>query len=564
MSSEEPIAGSPTVDKPSVEDNADLLKKAEDYKAQATTHYKAGDFPNALKYYTLGIETHPDVVLYSNRAAVYMMLNKYEEASADCQSAIALDPEYTRAYVRGGRVELALGNIEKAISLCSSAISKDPGNDEASKLRNQSRNIWTKLGAMRGATNNGEYQEAVKMGKIVLDACTQSVALKKEYINVLLSAGKLKDANEMSSELSRSSCVKSDPSILHLRAKVLFYQGHAVQAMNHLQLALRADPDSTECAKLLRQIRKAENLKEAGNTAFKENKYAEAFKIYGDALEIDPKNKAYNARLHTNRAATLMREKKHGEAIEEASRAIELDPGYVKAYIRRAQAYVAMADKESLENALRDYNKGKDIVNTIPGMLDGANKADAPPADTPEASIGTGDDKNQLLLTCKEGIKSTRVALKEASKKDYYKILGLDRASNPSDDDIRKAYRKAALKWHPDRHATATEAEAKKAESMFKDVNEANDVLSDPNKRRLYDAGRYDPNGGGDADFAGGMGGMGGMGGGMPVDLFDMLFSGGMGGMGGMGGFSGGGMGGGGMRGGGPNVRFQSAGSRRR
>ncbi len=64
--------------------------------------------------------------------------------------------------------------------------------------------------------------------------------------------------------------------------------------------------------------------------------------------------------------------------------------------------------------------------------------------------------------------------------KDYYQILGLDRSA--SVDDVRKAYRKLALKYHPDRNPGD-----KSAEEHFKDINEAYQVLSDPQKRARYD-----------------------------------------------------------------------------
>ncbi|HLE49260.1 MAG TPA: DnaJ C-terminal domain-containing protein [Patescibacteria group bacterium] len=67
------------------------------------------------------------------------------------------------------------------------------------------------------------------------------------------------------------------------------------------------------------------------------------------------------------------------------------------------------------------------------------------------------------------------------TKSDYYDILGINKSA--SADEIKKAYRKQALEWHPDRHKDDKEA----AEKRFKEVNEAYQVLSDPKKRSAYD-----------------------------------------------------------------------------
>ena len=64
--------------------------------------------------------------------------------------------------------------------------------------------------------------------------------------------------------------------------------------------------------------------------------------------------------------------------------------------------------------------------------------------------------------------------------KDYYKILGLER--NASEDEVRKAYRKLAMQYHPDRNPND-----KQAEERFKEINEAYQVLNDPKKRAHYD-----------------------------------------------------------------------------
>jgi len=147
---------------------------------------------------------------------------------------------------------------------------------------------------------------------------------------------------------------------------------------------------------------------------------------------------------------------------------------------------------------------------------------------------------------------------------DYYKLLGVDR--NASEDEIKKAYKKMALKWHPDRNAGSEEASKK-----FKEISEAFEVLSDKQKRTIYDqfgeeglkgGGAPPPGagspGGGFSSFGGFPGGGGttftftsspggagfGRGGFSPTDpqkVFEQIFGmGGLGGMGGMSGFGGG------------------------
>ncbi|MGL4393961.1 MAG: molecular chaperone DnaJ [Brevinema sp.] len=97
---------------------------------------------------------------------------------------------------------------------------------------------------------------------------------------------------------------------------------------------------------------------------------------------------------------------------------------------------------------------------------------------------------------------------------DYYDLLGVSRSA--SQDEIKKAFRKQAMKYHPDRNPNDAEAEAK-----FKEAGKAYEVLSDPQKRQTYD--QY-----GEAAFQQGGGGAGGFGGG-----FEDIFRGGFGGAGG-------------------------------
>eukprot|EP00606_Chrysophyceae_sp_TOSAG23-5_P000137 GSChrysophyteH2.ASY1.ANO1.1030.1 assembled CDS len=99
---------------------------------------------------------------------------------------------------------------------------------------------------------------------------------------------------------------------------------------------------------------------------------------------------------------------------------------------------------------------------------------------------------------------------------DYYATLGV--AKNASEADIKKAYRKLALKWHPDRHPE--EGKKKEAEAKFKEIGTAFAALSDKEKRRMYDLGGEE--GGMPGGFS--FGGMSGQGGVDPADIFRQFF----------------------------------------
>ncbi len=108
-----------------------------------------------------------------------------------------------------------------------------------------------------------------------------------------------------------------------------------------------------------------------------------------------------------------------------------------------------------------------------------------------------------------------------AEKRDYYEVLGVNKGA--SGDEIKSAFRKKAKECHPDLHPGD-----KKAEAQFKELNEAAEVLSDPDKRAKYDQfghAAFDPSMGGQNPFEGGFGGFGGF-----SDIIDQMFGGGFGG----------------------------------
>jgi len=160
-------------------------------------------------------------------------------------------------------------------------------------------------------------------------------------------------------------------------------------------------------------------------------------------------------------------------------KSIEFNEEYTKAYKLRASVNTSLKE---FQDAVRDYH---------------------------EASTREPDSKE-----LKDLLKQAQKRLKESEKKDYYKILDVDR--NANEQEISKKYKKLAMQYHPDRHATKSEDEKKEAAKKMQEINEANDVLSDAKKRQRYDSGADDTEGVDMSDIfrQGGFGNFGGFGGG--------------------------------------------------
>ena len=177
------------------------------------------------------------------------------------------------------------------------------------------------------------------------------------------------------------------------------------------------------------------------------------------------------------------------DALKDVDKAIELNPNYPTAYIRRALIY---EEFKMFDDAKSDLSKAKELDpnNTkIDGYMNEANQK--------------GD---------------------QARNRDYYQILGINR--DASADEIKRAYRKLALKYHPDRNCESEQTK-KIAQRKFEDVSDAYSVLSDPKKKAMFDQG-VDPL---NPETASGAG-AGGPGmsfhfsGGDPSEIFKMFFGG--------------------------------------
>lgn len=473
---------------------------AEEYKAAGNKFFKIKDYPRAIEEYSKAIEADPhNATYFSNRAAALMSAGRFIAALEDCKVADQYDPDNMKILLRLGRLYTSLGRPDEALSALNSihppasAKDKQPALTMQMHLRQAQDTIASGGSGSMAIHALNEAERGLGAG---VDRPRKWTLLRGEAYLKMGNVNALGEAQNVAMSLLRNN--NQDPDALVLRGRILYAQGENEKAIQHFRQALNCDPDFKEAVRNLRMVQKLERMKEEGNAAFKASRFQEAVDTYSKALDVDPSNRNTNSKILQNRALCYTRLKNWTLAITDCDKALELDPSYTKARKTRAKA---LGESGNWEEAAREFKAIQEANPSEPGIA--------------------------------RDIRNAELELKKSKRKDYYKILGIEK--DATEQEVKKAYRKLAIIHHPDKNPGDDEAAER-----FKEIQEAHETLSDSQRRARYDSGEdlIDPSDmfGGGGGFPGGMGGMGG---GVQLDpemLFNMF-----GGMGGQGGGRGGG-----------------------
>ncbi|XP_010684112.1 dnaJ protein P58IPK homolog [Beta vulgaris subsp. vulgaris] len=436
------------------------------------------------------------------KASQSIKVKHYSEALEDLNAAIEADATLSEAYSRRANVLRQLCRYEESEINYNKYLELKPGNAAVEKELSQLHQARSALETASSFFSSGDFDRALEyVDKLVLvfsPACSKAKILKvklllalKDYSGVIAEAGYILKEDE------------NNLGALLVRGRAYYYLGDHDVAMRHYQKGLRLDPEHSELKKayfglknLLKKSKSAEENVEKGKLRL-------AVEDYKAALALDPAHVAHNVHLHLGLCKVLVQLGRGKDALSSCTDVLNIDEEFTEALVQRGEAKLLTED---WEGAVEDL------------------KAAA--------------QKSPENRSIREALLRAEKALKLSKRKDWYKILGVSKTSSIA--EIKRAYKKLALKWHPDKNTDNRE----EAENKFREIAAAYEVLGDDEKRARYDRGEDEDGmgmgGGGGGGFHGGGYGFGGFdpfGGGGGGQQYTFHFEGGFPGGGDFGGF---------------------------
>ncbi|KAK8336746.1 hypothetical protein V6Z11_A09G143700 [Gossypium hirsutum] len=530
------------------------LSKAEEFYTQGINSVSTNE--------TSGCSVKPLVLCYSNRAATRMSLGRIREALADCLMAAALDPNFLKVNVRAGNCYLLLGETDNAIRYFNKCFSSGADVCLDRRIRVDAADGLQKAQRVDELTKHSAIlleEKSSNAASSALDAISEALSissrsekllemkaealymLKKYEEAIQLCEQPLYVAQNSSSEAeidkqitSTDGCGCYSIAMLwrgHLMSKSYFYMGKLEKALELLQKLEHVGSWKDEHgSKILEMsvslavtIRELLRLKTAGNEAVCSGRYTEALEHYTLALSSNVESRPFAAICFCNRAAAHQALGQIADAIADCSLAMALNENYTKgnwleacfshcspegrsisgnslgagSLRRLSWPNEAFSRRASLHEMIRDYGQASSDLQRLISILEKQ-------CDKTSHQSGTKDKSTGNLKELRQAQRRLSSVQEEAKREiplNLYLILGVKPSDSTS--DVKKAYRKAALRHHPDkagqflaRSETGDEGQLwkeiaeeihKDADRLFKMIGEAYAVLSDTEKRSEYD-----------------------------------------------------------------------------
>merc|ERR1719232_1600408 len=408
-----------------------------------------GQYSDALSHFHAAVDADPNNYMsYYKRATVFLALSRSRPALADLDKVIQLKSDFGKARLQRGSVLLKMGRLDEAHIELEKLLTKDPGNDEATKL-------YVSIEPLKKAIHEVEDFILYKNFQPALDRLTEIVehipwdaTIREMRADAYLGIGNTMNAI---SEMRAMTKLTNDNTEGFFKLSTMHYQlGEGEESLQQVRECLKLDPEHSDCYPFYKKVKKVAKFITAAQEAQNSQDWQECITAANKVLKNEPKIEAIKfhgydklCHCHLQEGVDLDQSMK---ACDSALR-IQEEP---RILCDRAEAYLA---EEMYDEAVNDYRRALEL--------------------------------DEDFGRAKEGIATAQKRQKQASKRDYYKILGVRR--NAGKKEINKAYRKLAQKWHPDNYQD--EDEKKAAEKKFMDIAAAKEVLSDKEMREKYDRG---------------------------------------------------------------------------
>ncbi|KDO48233.1 hypothetical protein CISIN_1g0021991mg, partial [Citrus sinensis] len=461
-----------------VSPTAAFQETCEMWRLRGNQAYKNNNLTEAEDFYTQGINSvplsetagcciKPLVLCYSNRAATRISLGRMREALEDCMMAATVDPNFLKVYMRAAKCHLVLGEIENAQhyyhKLLNSAaavcldrritIEAADGLQKAQKVT-EYINCSGKLLEQKTSEAASSALERINEALSISSCSEKLLEMKADALYMLR---KYEEAIQLCehtlpvAEKNFASVLADNGSVTYslarlwrwrLISKSYFCIGKLEVALDLLQkleqvgsISDRYGSEILESSmSLAGTVRALLHHKSAGNEAFKSGRYTEAVEHYTVALSTNIESRPFAAICFCNRAAALQALGQIADAIADCSLAMALDENYTKAVSRRA----------ALHEMIRDYTQAASDLQRLVSILENQSAEKAKQSRSPGRTISSRD----LRQACRH-LSSMEEDAKKGEPLDFYLILGVKASDTAA--DIKKAYRKAALKHHPDK-----------------------------------------------------------------------------------------------------------------
>ena len=449
------------------------LSIASSLKEEANGKFQSGHFKEADGLYSKAIEMcalHQEsltpsekvllATLYSNRAAACLQSQQFTRSLEDCERVIRqqLDPKNAKVFVRAARANVQLGRLQNAERALSHGHKL---HTKSSVLMNETKHVRRLLELeSRGHQELSSQKFAAAKGTFgsLLKSASSAAPFLLGAAQADLGLGLTDSALTLSKRVLVINL--QNPQAYWVRGQAIFLMGDDPKpAIQLLHEALRLDPDSDTFKQSYKKAKRVQKAMEQAQKCVFTRKFEEAIDLLSISIETLrplPAKTALYAKLHTQRAEAHLRLKQYSQAMKDCALVVYAQEYHIPAWLIRFKAYHGLGEHSSV------LEQVKDLLHNWPH----------------DHGLRQAYDRADFLVR-----KDKRV--------DFYQLMGVP--SIASEMEIKKAYKKKALEFHPDKLPLGSSLQdQQKAQQRFQRLGEALEILCDDFQRKLYDEG-YDP-----------------------------------------------------------------------